>query len=126
MAKKDKRLSKDAFDWVQDTSGESGKKSAGKKKTQSKRQPGAAKTGTKEKRQIFIRYTKENGEIVALQEMSEAMHEDMENPWEEVPEDQTVAAFPLTGDLREKRLLEIHTNYRVETGGKKPKLISTK
>jgi|GEM_PF-5692980 len=126
MAKKEKRLSKDAFDWVQDTSGESREeKPAGKKKSAASAKP-AGKTGSRKSRQVYVRYVKESGQIVAVQEMSEALTGDITNPWAEVPTEQQVETFPLTGDLKEKRLLEIHTNYQVDTGGKKPKLISIK
>lgn len=126
MAKKDKRLSKDAFDWVQDTSKESGEEESGQKEKKSKSQSAPAKKKSKTERQIFIRYDKDSGDIAAIQEVSESVRADIENPWSEVPEEQEVDAFTLTADLREKRLLEIHTTYKVDTGGKKPKLVLIK
>jgi len=126
MAKKDKRLNKDAFNWVQDTSKESGEEETGKKGKESKSQSAPAEKKSKTARQIFVRYNKDSGDIAAIQEVSESVRADIEKPWSDVPEEQEVDTFKLTGDLRGMRLLDIHTSYRVDRGGKKPKLVPVK
>lgn len=126
MAKKDKRLSKDAFDWVQDTSGKSEEDKTASKERPAKSTGATKETGTRKARKVFVRYIKKSGQIMAVQEMSEALTGDITNPWAEVPKEQQVETFELSGNLKEKGLLDIHTNYRVDTGGKKPKLVSMK
>lgn len=140
MAKKT-RLSKDAFDWVKDTSKEAEEdtsKEQKEEKKQEKKKPAAAKPKTKKPakkksdrsqssvsgRTVLIRYQK-NGEIVAIVEIDK---EDAaaETSYLDASGGEKADVFNLEGSLAKLRLIEIHNRYSVDTSGKKSKLVLKK
>ncbi|NIV03800.1 hypothetical protein GWN26_07505 [Candidatus Saccharibacteria bacterium] len=136
MTKKKKRLSKDAFDWVEDTSGkeeeasakagEKAEKSQQRKSKPAKTEKTAAESEAGQQKTLFVKYLKEDGSIVATQEVQTTKDKSGIQPWSEIPENMAVTAISLTGQFAGKTLLEIHTQYRVEVSGKKPKLVPIK
>lgn len=141
MAKKT-RLSKDAFDWVKDTSKEAEEETSKEKKEekkQEKKKPVAAKPKAREPvkkksdesqastsgRTVLIRYQK-NGEIVAIAEIGKEEAASAEPSYLDTPGGEKVDIFTLEGSLAKLRLIEIHNRYRVDTSGKKIMLVLKK
>lgn len=141
MAKKT-RLSKDAFDWVKDTSKEAEEdtsKEKEKEKAPEKKKPASAKPMAKEPakkkndksqasvagRTVLIRYQKD-GEIVAIAEIDkdEAAAEGTASL--DAPGGEKSGVFSLEGSLAKLRLIEIHNRYRVDASEKKQKLVLKK
>jgi len=138
MAKKT-RLSKDAFDWVKDTSKEAEEETSKEKKEekkQEKKKAVAAKPKAREPvkkknnelqtvasgRTVLIRYQK-SGEIVAIAEIGKEEAASAETSYLDAPRGEKADVFILEGSLARLRLIEIHNHYRVDTSGKKPKLV---
>jgi hypothetical protein len=140
MAKKT-RLSKDAFDWVKDTSKEAEEdtsKEKEKEKTPKKKKPAATKPKAKKPaekkgdesqagvtgRTVLIRYQK-NGGIVAIAEIGKE-EANTETSYLDAPGGEKAVVFNLDGNLAGLRLIEIHNRYQVDVSGKKPKLVLKK
>ncbi len=127
MAKKSK-LSKDAFDWVKNTSPEAEVSSPPKVKeevlsSEVKKEVKALRGITKKERTIFVKHKKRGGEIVSIAETIAGQDESTTQPFFNVPADEDVKEFNLADDLLAKALIEIHTKYKVDTAGKAPKLV---
>lgn len=139
MAKK-ARLSKDAFDWVKDTTKEAAEDTSienEKERKQKKKKPDAPKTKTRESvkkkndkqqasvpgRTVLIRYQK-SGEIVAIAEIDKEEAAAEETLYLDVPGGEQADVFNLEGGLAKLRLIEIHNRYQVDTSGRKPKLVA--
>lgn len=133
MAKKKSRLSKDAFDWVKDTSqpaSETGRKppdepaaapkkqraAPPKKKSAAKAKapdpaPAAKPPGKKASgKRLFVRYAA-NGMIISLAEADT-------NPFRHLRSGEQAGEIALPGELAGKPLAELHANYHVDTAGK--------
>jgi hypothetical protein len=138
MAKKP-RLKGSAFDWVEKTAGkketsENGQptqeeaqqratgKSAEKKKGARTKTPKAA-ASEKKTREIFVKYRKDDGQIVAMREILHQPEKTAGPPWPDIPDDMEAGRLDLTDDLAEKKLIDLHTNYRVTKSGVSIRLI---
>jgi hypothetical protein len=89
-----------------------------KTKSTTKAKPKVSDATNKKQRTIFIAFNKATGDIVATQELMLDNANDSEIPWSEIPADVTAKSFKLTGELADKQLIEIHTNYKVTGSGK--------
>jgi hypothetical protein len=135
MAKK-ARLSKDAFDWVKDTTKEAAEDRS-KADEQEKKKPAATKMKTRESakkksnkqqvsvpgRTVLIRYQK-SGEIVAIAEIDKEEAAAEETLYLDIPGGEQAEVFNLEKGLAKLRLIEIHNRYQVDTSGRKPKLVA--
>lgn len=143
MAKKS-RLSKDAFDWVKDTSGEASEETSPPEKTKA---PKKAKKSTASKtsaskpkkpspaekpevkdtaaRTVFIRY-KTGGDILMVAEIVKEGYKAGEHPFGKLAKNEKAAEFKLTGELAKLNLGTIQRRYRVEASGTAPKLVLKK
>jgi hypothetical protein len=81
---------------------------------------------TGSERIIFVRYTKSDGQISAIQEILLDRDKMSGLPWTNIPEDMEVKEFVLTDDLLDKDIINIHQDYKVSTTRGKPKLIPKK
>lgn len=127
MAKKSK-LSKDAFDWVKNTSPEAEGSPPPEVKEEAapsevKREAKALRGITTKERTIFVKHKKRGGEIMSIAETIAGQDEITAHPFFNVPADEDVKEFNLADDLLAKELIEIHTKYKVDTAGKAPKLV---
>jgi hypothetical protein len=120
MAKK-KRLSDDAFSWVQNTETANKSKSAKRTPAQPIKSRSAAKSGSK--RIILVEYDQNDGAIVATHEILSTSEEVANDPGGGVSEGETTARVALIGELLDKQLIDIHRNYKVVISRKKPKLV---
>jgi len=123
---KNKRLSENALSWVKNTTIEAEKPAEPAKKAEpraAKSRP-AAESMTKStgERFIFVKYDNNDGRIIATREILRADHQALDNPWTAIPEGKAVARLDLTGDLADKKLIDIHKNYKVVGTKNKPKL----
>lgn len=133
------RLKRSAFDWAEKTTdkketsvtqqknpNESKQKATGiatEKEiaaTNTNRQ--TASIGIK-KRMVFVQYRTDDGQIVALQEILHQPEKSAKPLWLEIPNDNEARRIGLTGDLVDKKLLEIHQNYKVKKSGRSVKLV---
>lgn len=69
----------------------------------------------------MVRYQTSDGQIIAILEKREG--NTAEIGWSEIPASHEVSQFALTGDLMTMALVDIHSNYRVDTSGATPKLV---
>jgi hypothetical protein len=117
-----KRLSKDAFSWVQKTAGQ-GKEPKPAKKASPK--PVQQKTAPKSERRrsIFVEYLKKDGQIIATHEILRETDKTTAHPWTEIPKDRAVARIVLSEELLEKKLIDIHRNYKVVISNRKAALV---
>jgi hypothetical protein len=128
MTKKS-RVKNDAFDWVDNA----------KEKAQAVEQPEttrteqassskAVKTGsdsaktiseatTNDQRIIALIYKNETGDIMVSQELMFDKEGKGNISWSAISNDMTVKIFKLTGKLTDKKILEIHRNYKVTESG---------
>jgi len=134
-----RRLREDAFAWVRDTTRGQAKSppapgpvaaeplsaettveaSAVEDATAgSEDQSGVAHPG---ERSIFVKYRKDTGDIVAIREVLPT-RQLTSLPWASIPDDMAVAAFVLGGDLLDKRIIEIHHQYKVTRAGSSTQL----
>lgn len=135
MAKK-KRLKGDPFDWVESTTKSSGRPTAEDQKPRPK--GGTRSSGTttsmaatsteasasrRTERTIYIKYRKDSGEIIGIQEPMNRPEETKALPWSEIPEDMDAGAFDLTEELVGKPIIDIHKNYRVSKSGDTVRLV---
>jgi hypothetical protein len=138
MAEKS-RLREDAFDWIQDTTKgqeESTLASSPIEEDPQVEAPEAEAAGvgnatatiadqtgvqSEGERSIFVKYRKDNGAIMSIREalpnrqltgLSRAS----------IPDDMAVAKFVLVGDLLDKRIIEIHHQYKVTKSGRRTQL----
>ena len=123
-------LSKDAFDWIQDTTKAAGEKNETETKSvkpakhtvpEIQKPPAIKKMPGESVRFVFVRY-KDNGNIVGMVEVIKGEKKPDIHPYLNVPADEKVAGFSLTGELAAMPLIEIHNNYKVITTGAKPRL----
>jgi hypothetical protein len=121
MSKK-KRLSEEAFSWVQDTTG---KAEESEPVIEPPPAPGKTKAVSKPSRQrfIFVEYDKKDGRIVATHETLREAGKVTSKPWTNLPKDRAAARIALTDELSDKELIEIHNNYKVVISNKKPALV---
>jgi hypothetical protein len=134
MAKKT-RLSKDAFDWVKDTSKEA-EEDTSKEKKQKKKKPVAAKPNARKPKKkkndesqlsatgktVLIRYQK-SGEIIAIAEIGKEEAVAVETSYLDASGAEKADVFNLEDSLAKLRLIEIHNRYCVDTSEKRPKLV---
>jgi hypothetical protein len=128
MTKKS-RVKNDAFDWVDNA----------KEKEQAVEQPmptrtertasskavktesDSAKTKyeatTNDQRIIALIYKNETGDIMVSQELMFDKEGKGNISWSAIANDMTVKIFKLTGKLTDKKILEIHRNYKVTESG---------
>jgi hypothetical protein len=121
MSKK-KRLSEDAFSWIQDTT-EKAEKPKPAKKPRARSGKTQAATESTAKRFIFIEYDKNDGHIVATHEILREADELTSKPWTNISEDKAAVRIALTEELSEKELIDIHHNYKIVISNKKPTLV---
>lgn len=138
MAKKKPRLSKDAFDWVKDTSqpaSETGPKppdepvaAPPKKHAASPKKKNAAKAKTpapaskpqikkSSGKRLFVRYAG-NGMIISLAEAGKGG----KNPFRHLRSGEQTGEIELTAELTGKALAELHEQYHLDTTGKTTRL----
>ena len=125
-----KRLSKDAFSWVQNTTEQDEEPKPAKKaspKSAKKAPARAAKPKavpeSEPGRSIFVVYAKKDGQIIATHEIFRGTDETTTHPWTTIPKDRAVARIVLSEELLDKKLIDIHRNYKVVLSNKKPALI---
>ena len=138
MAEKS-RLRKDAFDWIQDTAKGQEERTPAASSIEESTQAEAPKveaaggghttetlaeqTGvqSQRKRSIFVKYRNDNGAVMSIRET-------LPNRqltgllWSSVPNDMEVAEFVLVGELLDKRIIEIHHQYKVTKSGSRTQL----
>ena len=138
---------RDPFSWVQDTTGKAKKPKSAKKspakrrKAQATPEPVAPEPAPPEldateldatepdadesasQRFIFVKYDKNDGRIVATHEIHHKAGELTDNPWTSLPENRAAARVALTGELADKDLSDIHSNYKVVISNRKLKLV---
>lgn len=139
MPEKKSRISKDAFDWIKDTTEESAKreeeqaraqpkekptpgKRKEKKTTKARSEPARKKATGKEKKVVFIKFGKD-GTIIAMAEFRKVGSEKRKQPFLRVSPEERVAEFELSGELADKRMVDVHSHYKVDLSGKKPHLV---
>jgi hypothetical protein len=139
MSKKKPR-SKDPHSWIKDTTKQS--KAPGKASQAAKSEPAEklaaqeetdetsaeqeAQTATLEatpQRTIIVEYDKNDGSILATHEVFQEAYADAGQAPASASEGRAAARIILTGKLLDKRLLDIHENYKVVITKKKPTLI---
>jgi hypothetical protein len=134
MAKK-KRLKGDPFGWVEGTTQSSGPSAADEQTPppKSRKRRGTATSeaaassqaavSRETERTIYVKYKKDTGEIIAIQELMNRPKEIKTLPWLEIPEDMDARPFDLTGELLDKPIIDIHNNYRVSKSGASVRLV---
>jgi hypothetical protein len=117
-----KRLSKDAFSWVQNTTEQGEEPNPAKKATP---KPVKQKTASKSdrRRSIFVEYVKKDGQIIATHEIFRETDKTTAHPWTTIPKDRAVARIVLSEELLDKKLIDIHRNYKVVISNRKPTLV---
>jgi hypothetical protein len=141
-----KRLSKDAFSWVQNTAAQGEEPKPAKKTLRiseqsekpkpakkasprpAKKAPArAAKPGavpeSGRQRSIFVEYDKKDGQIIATHEVFRQTDKTTAHPWTTIPKDRAVARIVLSEELLDKKLIDIHRNYKVVISNRKPALV---
>jgi len=135
-----KRLSKDAFSWVQNTAeqGEEPKPAKEEPKPAKEASPKSAKKSparaaktkavpeSERRRSIFVEYAKKDGQIIATHEIFRETDETVTHPWTTIPKDRAVARIVLSEELLDKKLIDIHRNYKVVISNKQPALVPKK
>jgi hypothetical protein len=121
MTKK-KRISEDAFSWVQDTTEKPEEPKPAEEAPPKKKKSGAVPESTRQ-RAIFVEYVKKDGRIVATHEIFRETDETTPHPWTTIPKDRAAARIVLSGELLDKGLIYIHQNYKVVISNKKPTLV---
>lgn len=121
MAKKS-RLKGDVFDWVDRTTQQAEDSSVERErpipaspkrnsKTASNRDKTALPAAAQKVRRTILVKHKDNGEIVAIQEIPDPSVRDSVLPWLEQGLDAQM--FELVGDLADRPIIDIHKNYLV-------------
>ena len=130
MSKKKPR-SKDPHSWIKDTT----KKAAGPKQAKKPEPPVAADetpagpgeetAASKRTPQQFVivRYDKNDGHILATHRAYPGAQRSTIQAPADVSEDRATAIIALTGELLDKKLIDIHENYKVVISKKKPTLV---
>lgn len=118
-----KRLSNDAFSWVQNTA-EQGEEPKPAKKASPKPVKPKAASKSEGPRSVFVLYAKKDGQIIATHEIFRKTDETTTHPWTTIPKDRAVARIDLSEELLDKKLIDIHQNYKVVISNKKPALVS--
>src|SRR5262245_61207698 len=121
MSKK-KRLSDDAFSWVQNTAEKAEQPKPAKKASPRQEKPETVAPSARQ-RSIFVKYDKKDGRIVATHEDFRETDEAASHPWITIPRDKAVARIVLSEELLAEDLIEIHRNYKVVISNKKPTLV---
>jgi hypothetical protein len=117
-----KRLSKDAFSWVQNTA-EQGEEPKPAKKASPRPVKQKAPPTSDRGRSIFVEYVKKDGQIIATHEIFRETDEATTHPWTTISKDRAVARIVLGEELLDKKLIDIHRNYKVVITNKKPALV---
>lgn len=117
-----KRLSKDAFSWVQNTT-EQGEEPKPAKKASPKPAKQTTARKSDRRRSIFVEYMKKDGQIIATHEIFRETDEATTHPWTTIPKDRAVARIVLNSELLDKKLIDIHRDYKVVISNKKPALV---
>jgi hypothetical protein len=123
------RVKKDAFDWVDSATDkeqvveqpmqlqtESSNKVS---EPQSTSPTVKSESATFEKQRcIFVAFNINTGDIMATQELMLNNVNDRDISLSGLLEDMTAKVFKLTGELADKEIIEIHSNYKVTESGK--------
>lgn len=131
MSKKRPR-SKDPHSWIKDTTknaagpGPSGKPEAPSAADETPAEPAEEETAAPEaepQRFVTVEYYKNDGRIFSTQEVLREAQADAGEAPASVSEDRAAASIGLTGELLDKKLADIHENYKVVISKKKPTLV---
>jgi hypothetical protein len=72
-------------------------------------------------RSILVKYRKDNGAIMSIREAL-PNRQLTELSWSSIPDDMEAAEFILVGELLDKRIIEIHHQYKVTKSGSSAQL----
>ena len=117
--------SKDPHSWIKDTTKTSETpKAKGSEATESPRTEKArARPKATPQRFIYVEFDPTDGSIIASHELHREAEESAIQSWTSASKDRLTARVPLTGELFDKDLIDIHNDYRVVISRKKPTLV---